>query len=124
METKKDYLDSLEKEDERRRMEEVLDWVEKTYPQLDFRIGWNQPIYTYEKTFIIAFSRSKKHLALAPEKKALDLFSEEVKKRGYDHSKELIRFPWDKEVDYELIGKLVDFNLEDKKGCRSFWRKS
>ena len=123
MKTLEDYLSEVEKEEERKRIEELLIWIEEKYPELDFRMAWNQPMFTHEGTFIIGISRSKNHLALAPEKKTLDIFSEEIKTRGYDHGKQIIRMPWDKELDYELLAKLIDFNIKDNKGMKTFWRK-
>jgi uncharacterized protein YdhG (YjbR/CyaY superfamily) len=31
--------------------------------------------------------------------------------------------PWDKPMDYELLERIIRFNIEDKKGCETFWRK-
>ena len=123
METFVDYLAHIENLQHRERMEEVLNWVAQRFPSLVTRIAWNQPMFTDHDTFIIAFSVAKKHLAVAPEKAALNRFSAEVTQAGYESGKELIRIPWDGPVNYSLLEKIIAFNIEDKKGCTTFWRK-
>lgn len=36
----------------------------------------------------------------------------------------IIRMPWDKTFDYELLDDMIRYNLEDKVNCTSFWRAS
>lgn len=124
MDTIKEYVETISNEAQRARMEELFQWMEKTFPELSTRIGWNQPMYTHHGTFIIGFSISKKHMAAAPEQVAVDRFSEAVKQAGYDHTKELIRFPWNKPLDYGLLEEIIRFNIADKAETKSFWRKA
>ena len=53
-------------DDNRERMVEVLVWVGLTYPELELRIAWNQPMFTHHGTYIIEFSAASKHMAMAP----------------------------------------------------------
>ncbi|MEX1376345.1 MAG: iron chaperone [Eubacteriales bacterium] len=123
METFKEYLDTIENPENRMRVEQVLGWVQDTFPQLEKKIAWSQPMFTDHGTFIIGFSSYKKHMNMSPEKKTLDKFSDEIKKRGYTHTQQLVQFPWDKEIDYNLLEDIIKFNISDKKDCQSFWRK-
>ncbi len=43
-------------------------------------------------------------------------------RNGFKHTKMLIHFPWDKPVDYGLLGTLIDFNIADKADVTTFWR--
>ncbi|WP_307720437.1 iron chaperone [Massilia atriviolacea] len=106
------------------RAQAVLDWVATTYPALERRIAWNQPMFTDHGTFIIAFSTAKNHLAVAPEAAAIARFSSQIAEAGYQHTKLLIRIPWNAEVDFSLLGQLIDFNIADKADCATFWRKA
>lgn len=117
-----EYVDKIINDDNRRRVIEVIEYVENTYPQLKCHIKWNQPMFTDHGTYIIGFSVSKQHIAIAPEKKTIDLFSDEVKNSGYEHSTMLIKFPWNKNFDYVLLKKIIDFNIQDKADITSFWR--
>ncbi|QKS69887.1 iron chaperone [Paenalkalicoccus suaedae] len=117
------FLEKIDNEDHREKTAEVLDWVKSTYPQLETEIKWNQPMFTDHGTFIIGFSVSKKHLAVAPESVTMTHVEEDIVKAGYDYTKELVRIPWKGEVDYELLAKMIDFNIWDKANCETFWRK-
>lgn len=119
----KPYLEDILEPSQRERTEEVLNWIQQTYPQLKPRIAWNQPMFTDHGTFIIGFSISKLHLACTPELAGIVHFSEDIKKAGFDHTMMLMKFPWNKTIDYELLGKMIDYNIADKADCQTFWRK-
>ncbi|TMU85080.1 iron chaperone [Bacillus sp. BHET2] len=123
MEVFAEYLSSIDDPQQRVRTEEVLMWVKKKYPNLIPKIAWNQPMFTDHGTFIIAFSISKKHLAVSPEKEGITHFSEDIVQAGYDHTKMLMRIPWDSPIDFSLLEKMIEFNLVEKAECSTFWRK-
>ncbi len=123
IETFKEYLEAIPNPSQRERTEEVLEWIHKKYPELQMRIAWNQPMFTDHGTFIIGFSISSKHLACAPEMVGMKHFSEEIKKAGYEQTMMLMKFPWNKPVDYELLGRMIEFNIIEKADCQTFWRK-
>ncbi|MBD2845339.1 iron chaperone [Paenibacillus sp. IB182496] len=122
METFDDYLDKLDNPEHRARMNEVLDWVQATFPELTPKIAWNQPMYTDHGTFIVGFSAAKKHWAVSPEPAGMAYILEDIKRAGHDHTKQLVRFPWAKPVDYALLEKMIAFNIADKAECATFWR--
>ena len=80
-------------------------------------------MFTDHGTFIISFSLANKHIAVAPERQGILALSELIHESGYEHSKMLIRIPWDKAVDYEMLSKIIEYNMMDKKGVTTFWRK-
>jgi uncharacterized protein YdhG (YjbR/CyaY superfamily) len=123
MEVFAEYLSSIDNLQNRERVEEVLSWVLKKFPNLIPKIAWNQPMFTDHGTFIIGFSTAKHHMAVAPEKAGINKFSEDIVQAGYDHTKELIRIRWDGPVDYSLLEKIIEFNILDKAECATFWRK-
>ncbi|QNO14200.1 iron chaperone [Alkalicella caledoniensis] len=123
MEIFAEYLTGIEKPEHRARTEEVLDWVTKKFPKLIPRIAWNQPMFTDHGTFIIGFSIAKKHLAVAPENAGINQFSHEIVEAGYTHTKELFRIQWDNSVDFSLLEKIIEFNIQEKAHCTTFWRK-
>ena len=119
-----EYLERIDNLQHRARIEEVLDWVTKSFPNLAPKIAWNQPMFTDQGTFIIGFSVAIQHLAAAPEKAAINRFSDEIVQAGYNYSKELIRIRWDSPVDYALLERIIKFNILDKADCKTFWRVS
>ena len=118
-----EFLVGIEDPQQKARTEEVLSWVMKRFPQLVPRIAWNQPMFTDHGTFIIGFSLAKHHLAVTPEMAGIDRFSGEIRQAGYEHSKMLIRLPWDRPVDYALLEKMIEFNIADKADHTLFWRQ-
>ena len=123
METFKEFISKVDSPKMRERLENVLNWIINKYPQLEEKIGWNQPMLTDHGTFIIGFSVSKNHLAVTPEMHGITQFADEIIKSGYEHTKMLFRIKWDSPVDYELLKKMIDFNIHDKANCSTFWRK-
>jgi uncharacterized protein YdhG (YjbR/CyaY superfamily) len=118
-----EYLTLIDNPQHRSRTQEVLTWVTEKFPNLLPKIAWNQPMFTDHGTFIIGFSVSKHHLAVAPEKAGITHFSDAIGKAGYEHTKQLIRIKWDSPVDFSLLEKMIEFNILDKKDCQTFWRK-
>ncbi|MGD9901588.1 MAG: iron chaperone [Spirochaetales bacterium] len=123
MEIFKDYVNSIENKDNRQKFEGVLEWVQKTFPRLTPRFAWGQPMFTLNGTFIIGFSVAKPHFAFAPEELAVNVFSSEITKAGYDHGTKFARIKWSAPVNYALLKKIIEFNMIDKANCKTFWRK-
>ncbi|MUG47680.1 iron chaperone [Paenibacillus woosongensis] len=122
MEVFAEFLDHIENPQHRERMEDVLSWVMKKFPNLSPTLKWNQPVFTDHRTYIIGFSLSKKHMAVSPEQAGMARFSDEISKVGYDQTKEIVRIPWDRPVEYSLLEKMIEFNMMDKATCTTFWR--
>ncbi|MCY8721421.1 MULTISPECIES: iron chaperone [unclassified Bacillus (in: firmicutes)] len=118
-----EYLAGIGDPFHRERTEEVLTWIINKYPNLHKEIKWNQPMFTDHGTFIIGFSVSKKHLAVAPESVTIRHAEDDIVKAGYDYTKQLIRIPWNSPVDYPLLEKMIEFNIRDKADCSTFWRE-
>lgn len=117
------YIEQIQDKDKRQRTKEVLQWVEKRFPELDKRIAWSQPMFTKGGSFIIGFSLAKGHLAVTPEAAGIEAFSEKIHQAGYTSGSMLFRINWEDPVNYPLLEEMILFNLEDKKDCKSFWRK-
>ena len=123
MEVFTDFIARIDNPDHRDRMEQVLAWVIKEFPDLVPVIKWNQPMFTDHGTYIIGFSVSKKHIAIAPEKAAMEKFLNEIGDAGYEHTKELVHIPWNSQVNFSLLEKMIEFNIQDKADYTDFWRK-
>lgn len=123
MEVFAEYLSNIANPQHRTRTEEVLAWVTEKFPDLIPKIAWKQPMFTDHDTYIIGFSISKQHLAVAPERAGMNHFADEIVQAGYDHTKELLRFRWDSPIDFSLLEKMIEFNIFDKADCSTFWRK-
>lgn len=122
METFDDFLKTIDEPERRDTLKCLCSWIRETFPELDERIAWNQPMFTHHDTFILAFSAAKEHFAVAPEAVALEKFANQIKKAGYTQTKQLFRIKWNQPVDYKLLRDIIAFNIEDKADCQTFWR--
>lgn len=118
-----EFLAGIDDPFHRERTEEIFKWMKSNYPSLKTEIKWNQPMYTDHGTFIIGFSVSKKHIAVAPESVTITYVEDDIIETGYAYTKEIIRIPWKSPVNYALLKKMIDFNIEDKANCQTLWRK-
>lgn len=117
-----EYLATIPNDENRARMVDVLVWVGLTYPELELRIAWNQPMFTHHGTYIIGFSAASTHMAMAPERATTIRFESIMRERGTGFGTILARQPWDKPFDYELLDSFIQHQLEEKQGITSFWR--
>ena len=117
-----EYLATIPNDDNRARMVDVLVWVGLTYPELELRIAWNQPMFTHHGTYVIGFSAASKHMAMAPERATMIRFEPVMRERGTDFGTMLARQPWNKPFDYELLDAFIQHQLEEKQEVTSFWR--
>ena len=117
-----EYLATIPNDDNRARMLDVLVWVGLTYPELELRIAWNQPMFTHHGTYIIGFSAASKHMAMAPERATMIRFEQVMRERGTDFGTMLARQPWNKPFDYELLDASIQHQLAEKQDISSFWR--
>ena len=46
MEVFNEYLEKIEDLNSRERLRGILQWINDSYPNLDKRIAWNQPMFT------------------------------------------------------------------------------
>lgn len=122
MEVFNEFLGSIDNPEHQARTKEVLGWVLDKFPNLQPEVKWKQPMFTDHGTYIIGFSVSKQHLAVAPERVGIERFIDDIVAAGYDHTNEIVRIKWNKPVDYTLLEKMIKFNILDKADCSTFWR--
>ena len=82
----------------------------------------DHPMFSHHGTYIIGFSISKGYISMSPEAAVLDIFDEEIKKSGYERTKMTMKIKWNEKVDLDLIDRMIQYNIEDKKDMTKFWR--
>ncbi|MCP3027833.1 iron chaperone [Halobacillus sp. A5] len=123
MEAFSKYLAGIDNPDHRERAEEVLSWVAHKFPDLEPQIKWNTPMFTDHGTFIIGIDHAKHHMSFAPEEVAMKHFADDIAQSGYSATKGLFRIRWNEPVNYELLEKIIEFNIQDKAEYTKFWRE-
>jgi len=122
MEAFKSFLESIDNEEHKEKMTTLLEWVAETFPNLETTVKWNQPMFTNHGTFIIAFSKAKAHFSVAPEAKALNQFTTKIETAGYSQTNNLFRVKWSQDIDFSLLKAIIQYNIDDKAECTTFWR--
>ena len=117
------YLSGIDNPDHRDRTEGILAWVGKKFPNLEPHIKWNTPMFSDHGTYIIGFSTAKHHLSVSPEEAGITHFADDIAQAGYSSTKGLFRIKWNEPVNYELLEKMIEFNIQDKADYTEFWRK-
>ncbi|QCR34564.1 iron chaperone [Lysinibacillus sp. SGAir0095] len=123
MEAFTEYLSGIDEPQERERVEEIFKWILEKFPKLQPELKWNQPMFTDHGTYIIGFSTAKHHLSVSPEEFGMGHFADDIAQAGYSATKGLFRIKWNEPVNYELLEKIIEFNILDKADCNTFWRK-
>lgn len=122
MDTFNTFLETIDNDKYRTTLSEVLNWIADTFPNLETTIKWNQPMFTDHGTFIIGFSVAKQHFSIAPEAKALNEYAQQIEAAGYSQTNNLFRIKWSQDIDYALLKDIIQYNIEDKSNCDTFWR--
>lgn len=117
-----EFLEKIDNPQHRARVEEIFGWISEKFPNLLLEIKWNQPMFTDHGTYIIGFSTAKQHLSVSPEEFGMEHFAEDIAQAGYSATKGLFRIKWNEPVNYELLEKMIAFNIMDKAECTTFWR--
>lgn len=122
LEVFEDYINTIEDKENRDRFRGLLEFVIKEFPQLETVVKWNQPMFLDHGTYIIAFNVTKKHINVAPEKATMIHFDELIKERDVNQTMMFVQMKWNKPIDFDLIRRLIEFNIIEKKDTKSFWR--
>ena len=122
MDTFNTFLETIDNDKHKATLSEVLNWIADTFPNLKTTIKWNQPMFTDHGTFIIGFSVAKQHFSIAPEAKALKEYTQQIEAAGYSQTSNLFRIKWSQDVSYTLLKAIIQYNIDDKSHCDTFWR--
>jgi len=95
-------------------IQEILQMIRKVIkgsaPDAEEKISWGMPTFTLHGN-LIHFAAHKNHIGLYPSPSGIDSFKVELSE--YIGGKGSIRFPIDKPIPYELIGKIVKFRVTE-----------
>ncbi|AIU81180.1 iron chaperone [Bacillus velezensis] len=116
------YVSGIDNPDHRLKAEEILSWTADQFPNLEAQIKWNKPMFTDHGTYIIMFAAAKNHLSILPEKETMEHFADDIAQAGYSASSRLFRIRWTDPVHYDLLKKIIEFNIKEKAENPGFWR--
>ena len=96
--------------DTKKRLNNIRKTIMKVDSTLEERMSWQMPTF-WKKYNIIHFAAGKNHIGIYPGPEAIVFFSKELK--DYKTSKGAIQFPNDKPISYDLISRIVKYNLDN-----------
>lgn len=108
--------------EQRARLEEILDWVSRTWPGLELVVKWNQPMFLDHGTYIIGFSVFPKNIAVGPEVALMERMRAEIEAAGYTTTQRLFRIGWDEPVDHDLLTRIIETQIAEKATVTGLWR--
>ncbi|MBN2806889.1 MAG: DUF1801 domain-containing protein [Prolixibacteraceae bacterium] len=86
--------------------------IRKAAPEAIEAFKYQMPTYVLEGN-LVHFAANKQHLGFYPAPSGLSAFSEEIS--AYKNSKGAVQFPYNREIPYALIEKIVRFRVEENK---------
>jgi uncharacterized protein YdhG (YjbR/CyaY superfamily) len=98
-------------------VQEILRKVRQTFreaaPEAQETIKYGMPTYTLNGN-LAYFAGFKKHISFYPRTPAMDVYREEL--APYESGKGTLKFPLDKPVPCDLIGRLVKVRVAEHTG--------
>src|SRR6266700_31254 len=96
--------------DVREILQEIRMTIRKAAPDAEETIKYSMPTFTL-KGNLVYFGAFKNHIGFYPRMSALEKFKKEL--AGYAGPKGTVKFPLDKPIPYDLIGKIVRFRAKE-----------
>ncbi len=94
-------------------LQELRALIRQHAPNATEKIAWSMPTF-YQKKNLIHFFAHKKHIGLYPGASGIEQFREEFDAMGLKYSKGAVQLPYQKPMPWELIGRIVDFRVEQE----------
>jgi uncharacterized protein YdhG (YjbR/CyaY superfamily) len=95
-------------------VQEILEKIRMTIrtaaPDAEERISYQIPTFTL-KGNLVHFAAFKNHVGFYPTSSGIEKFKNELS--GYEGAKGTVRFPLDKPIPFDLIGKIVKFRVKE-----------
>lgn len=90
-------------------LEKIRTTIRKAAPDAEEAIKYRMPTFTL-KGNLVHFAAFKNHIGFYPAPRGIEAFKEELS--AYEGAKGSARFPLDKPIPFDLIGKIVKFRVK------------
>lgn len=98
--------------DRRAVLEELRAAIRVAAPEAEETISYGMPAFAQHGT-LVYFASLTNHIGFYPTASGIAAFQEEL--APYEHSKGAVRFPLDRPLPLELIGRIVRFRVEENR---------
>jgi uncharacterized protein YdhG (YjbR/CyaY superfamily) len=99
-----EYIRQFE-EKTKRRLIELRNAIREAAPDASEKIAWGAPTYN-QNGFLVQFAAHRKHIGFYCSPTAISYFKEELF-HYKTNEKNTIQFPFDKELPFELVKRIV-----------------
>ncbi|WP_369752452.1 iron chaperone [Flavobacterium sp. WC2409] len=91
-------------------LEKMRETIRNSAPKAKENIKYGIPTFTLHGN-LVHFAAFKNHIGFYPTPGGIDAFKQELS--IYKGAKGSIQFPFDKEIPYDLIRKIVDYRVKE-----------
>ena len=91
-------------------LKEMRKTIKQAAPDADELISYNMPAFKQEG-MLVYYAGYKGHIGFYPVSSAITAFKKDLS--DYELSKGTIRFPLDKPMPFDLIGRIVKFRVQE-----------
>ena len=91
-------------------LEKIRATIRKAAPDAEEAIKYQMPTFTL-KGNLVHFAAFKKHIGFYPTPTGTEKFQKQL--AAYQGAKGSVRFPLDKPIPFDLIGKIVKFRVKE-----------
>lgn len=107
-----DYIASFPLET-REILEQLRETIRKNAPGASQTINYGIPTFTLRGN-LVHFAAFKNHIGFYPTPSGIEAFKKDLS--AYDVAKGSVKFPIDKPLPFDLIGRMVKFRAAENKG--------
>jgi len=90
--------------------------IREAAPDAKEVISYQMPAFKLNNQVLVYFAVAKSHIGFYPTPSGIEAFKDEL--AGYETSKGTVKFPLDKEIPFDLIGKITKFRVAEVTGNR------
>jgi uncharacterized protein YdhG (YjbR/CyaY superfamily) len=97
-------------EEVQKKLQEVRSAIKAAAPDAEEKISYKMPAFA-QKGILVYFAAWKNHIGFYPIPSGTQAFKQELS--SYESSKGAVKFPLDKPMPLDLIGRIVKFRLAE-----------
>lgn len=103
-------------DDVQKILQKITKAIHKVVPDAEEAIKYGIPTFTLDGKNLIHFAAYKKHIGLYPAPRGAEEFKTEL--ANYEGGKGTVQFQLDKPIPYDLITRIVKFQVKRSKSKR------
>ncbi|WP_035619077.1 hypothetical protein [Lacticigenium naphthae] len=116
------FLKNLLTGEKLEKMAELLEHVEKSFPQLKAKVSGLHPMFVDKGIEIVGFTIFDDFILVTTDAKMIERFQGSIEKAGYMHERASFRIGWDDTIRFDLLDDIIKANWQDKQVQTRFWR--